>query len=88
MTHLQAESQDRCLRMASRLGVLNAQGRHLATLKAEIEKCYARACARSIVEETAFQDEREVKKTICRHGVCFVSPSRPHHRATYLCKLC
>jgi hypothetical protein len=48
------------MRMAIRMSVLDAQGRHVASLKAEIEKCYARACARSTAEELAFQDQREV----------------------------
>ena len=55
------ECRDRCMRMSSRMNILDAQGRHLKRLRKEIEKCYTRATSRSTVEEMRWQERREAE---------------------------
>jgi len=51
------------MRMSARMIILDAQGNFVKSLKTEIEKCYARACARTITDELKFQDERAVSSS-------------------------
>ncbi len=54
-----SESKDKVMRMATRMNLLDAQGHFVKKIKAEIDKCYARATERTSVEELEWQLVRE-----------------------------
>lgn len=73
LVQMQSESQDRCMRMSARMIILDAQGNFVKSLKSEIEKCYARACARTIIDELKLQDERAVSANMILLPCCNTS---------------